>query len=144
MDRDIMRRPPRPRNEPILSRPLLLRVGFSASLVILGVLFIFARELGDGSMAPRDQTMVCHPVTSHHQKKSAPLIKRRVDTDLHFLRFPRFGIRNSKSGTERSSSHWQHQQNATPNHLHFLRSPTLPNLRPLPSTYFPNSSTITS
>ncbi|ORY80287.1 hypothetical protein BCR35DRAFT_304486 [Leucosporidium creatinivorum] len=55
--RDIMRRPPRSKSAPILSQRLLARVGFSATLIILGVLFILARELSDGSTSERDQTM---------------------------------------------------------------------------------------
>lgn len=58
VNRDIMRRPPRPKKTPILSRRLLQRVAFSAILIVCGVLFVLARELGDGSMASRDQTMV--------------------------------------------------------------------------------------
>ncbi|KAL8293642.1 hypothetical protein RQP46_000343 [Phenoliferia psychrophenolica] len=57
VNRDIMRRPPRPKNTPILSRRLLQRVAFSAIVIVSGVLFVLARELGDGSMASRDQTM---------------------------------------------------------------------------------------
>ncbi|KAK4704970.1 hypothetical protein P7C70_g1229, partial [Phenoliferia sp. Uapishka_3] len=57
VNRDIMRRPPRPKNTPILSKRLLQRVAFSAIIIVCGVLFVLARELGDGSMASRDQTM---------------------------------------------------------------------------------------
>lgn len=61
VNHDMMRRPPRPKNAPILSQRLLARVGFSASIIIVGVLFVLAAELGDGSMAQRDQTMVRLP-----------------------------------------------------------------------------------
>ncbi|KAI5477200.1 calcium-transporting ATPase [Pseudohyphozyma bogoriensis] len=57
VNRDIMRRPPRPKNAPILSQRLLARVGFSAAIIICGVLFVLGRELSDGTMAQRDQTM---------------------------------------------------------------------------------------
>ncbi|GAA6002801.1 hypothetical protein JCM10207_007689 [Rhodosporidiobolus poonsookiae] len=57
VDRDAMRRPPRPKNAPILTRRLMYRVAFSASIIICGVLFILFRELGDGSDGTRDQTM---------------------------------------------------------------------------------------
>ncbi|GAA5908101.1 Ca(2+)/Mn(2+)-transporting P-type ATPase PMR1 [Sporobolomyces salmoneus] len=57
VDRDAMKRPPRPKNAPIITRKLMYRVGFSASMIILGVLFVLARELGDGSDLARDQTM---------------------------------------------------------------------------------------
>ena len=58
VDREAMKRPPRPKNAPILTTRLLYRVGFSASLIICGVLFVLARELGDGTDLHRDQTMV--------------------------------------------------------------------------------------
>ncbi|GAA5898248.1 hypothetical protein JCM8208_000195 [Rhodotorula glutinis] len=57
VDREAMKRPPRPKNAPILTSRLLYRVGFSASLIICGVLFVLARELGDGTDLHRDQTM---------------------------------------------------------------------------------------
>ncbi|KAM0793681.1 hypothetical protein ACM66B_001109 [Microbotryomycetes sp. NB124-2] len=57
VQRDVMQRPPRPKTAPILSRRLLGRVGFSAIVIILGVLFILARELSDGSTSARDQSM---------------------------------------------------------------------------------------
>jgi len=60
VDRDAMKRPPRPKNAPIITRKLMFRVGFSASMIILGVLFVLARELGDGSDLARDQTMVSY------------------------------------------------------------------------------------
>ncbi|GAA5867878.1 hypothetical protein JCM3774_004708 [Rhodotorula dairenensis] len=57
VDREAMKRPPRPKSAPILTRRLLYRVAFSASVIICGVLFILAREQGDGSDLARDQTM---------------------------------------------------------------------------------------
>ncbi|BGO99168.1 Calcium-transporting ATPase 1 [Rhodotorula toruloides] len=57
VDREAMKRPPRPKSAPILTRRLMYRVGFSASIIILGVLFVLARELGDGTDLARDQTM---------------------------------------------------------------------------------------
>ncbi|GAA5997171.1 Ca(2+)/Mn(2+)-transporting P-type ATPase PMR1 [Rhodotorula paludigena] len=57
VDREAMKRPPRPKKAPILTRRLLYRVAFSASIIICGVLFVLARELGDGTDLARDQTM---------------------------------------------------------------------------------------
>lgn len=34
------------------------RVAFSASMIVLGTLFVYIYELSDGSMLGRDQTMV--------------------------------------------------------------------------------------
>jgi Ca2+-transporting ATPase len=36
------------------------RVAFSASMIVLGTLFVYIYELRDGSMLGRDQTMVSH------------------------------------------------------------------------------------
>jgi len=57
VNRDIMRRPPRPKDAPILHRRLMRRILFSASIIIVGVLFVLAREMGDGTTTQRDQTM---------------------------------------------------------------------------------------
>ncbi|BGP44437.1 High affinity Ca2+/Mn2+ P-type ATPase-like protein [Rhodotorula kratochvilovae] len=57
VDREAMKRPPRPKSAPILTQRLLYRVGFSASVIIVGVLFVLARERSDGSDLARDQTM---------------------------------------------------------------------------------------
>ncbi|GAA5972699.1 hypothetical protein JCM11641_002980 [Rhodosporidiobolus odoratus] len=57
VDRDAMRRPPRAKNAPILTRRLMYRVAFSATIIICGVLFVLAKERGDGSDLTRDQTM---------------------------------------------------------------------------------------
>ncbi|KAF8342682.1 calcium-transporting P [Cantharellus anzutake] len=56
-DRAVMRRPPRPKNAPIITRPLILRVLFSASVMLLLTLFVYMYELSDGKMSRRDQTM---------------------------------------------------------------------------------------
>ncbi|SCV67919.1 BQ2448_40 [Microbotryum intermedium] len=57
VNRDVMQRPPRSKSAPILDQRLLARVGFSASIIITGVLFVLAGELSDGSHTARDQTM---------------------------------------------------------------------------------------
>ncbi|KDQ20251.1 hypothetical protein BOTBODRAFT_51572 [Botryobasidium botryosum FD-172 SS1] len=56
-DRAVMRRPPRPKNAPIITSRLLTRVLFSASMIVIGTLFVYIHELSDGSMSRRDQTM---------------------------------------------------------------------------------------
>lgn len=55
--RDIMKRPPRPRNAPVISQRLLARVGFSAVVILSGVLYILAKEVSSDT-GHRDQTMV--------------------------------------------------------------------------------------
>lgn len=58
VDKEIMRRPPRKKNDNIISRRLMGRVLFSAAMIVLGTLYIYALEMSDGSMSKRDQTMV--------------------------------------------------------------------------------------
>ncbi|GAA5990180.1 hypothetical protein JCM11641_004246 [Rhodosporidiobolus odoratus] len=89
VDREAMHRPPRAKNAPILTRRLLSRVGFSASLIILGVLFVLGRELGDGSDLARDQTMtftafVFLDLASAIQNRglNVPLFSRRTNKML--------------------------------------------------------------
>ena len=57
VDKEIMKRPPRRKDEPVLSQRLLIRVGFSAAMIVLGTLFVYIYEVGDGSLSKRDQTM---------------------------------------------------------------------------------------
>ncbi|KAL4079073.1 hypothetical protein J3A83DRAFT_4206912 [Scleroderma citrinum] len=57
IDPVVMRRPPRRKNEPILTRQVLLRVAFSAATIVLGTLFIYSIALGDDHVSRREQTM---------------------------------------------------------------------------------------
>lgn len=66
VDKEIMKRPPRRKDEPVLSSRLMTRVGFSATMIVLGTLFVYIYEVGDGSLSKRDQTMVCPLVTWAH------------------------------------------------------------------------------
>ena len=58
VNKEVMRRPPRAKNAPVLTTRLLYRILFSASMIVLGTLFIYGEELSDGETAQRDQTMV--------------------------------------------------------------------------------------
>lgn len=57
VDHAVMRKPPRKKDEPVISKRLLIRVIFSASIIVLGTLFVYAHELSDASLSTRDQTM---------------------------------------------------------------------------------------
>ncbi|KAF8161376.1 Ca-transporting ATPase [Crassisporium funariophilum] len=57
VDAAVMRRPPRPKNAPIITRRLLLRVLFSASIIVVGTLFVYVFALKDEDMSRREQTM---------------------------------------------------------------------------------------
>lgn len=70
VDPVVMRKPPRKKNEPIITQRLLYRVVFSASMIVLGTLFVYAFALSDDRMSRREQTMVS---SSHVFGKSVPL-----------------------------------------------------------------------
>ncbi|KAH8103426.1 calcium-transporting ATPase [Cristinia sonorae] len=57
VDPAIMRRPPRKKDEPIISQRLIYRVLFSASMIVLGTLFVYGYALSDDHMSRREQTM---------------------------------------------------------------------------------------
>ena len=58
VDPAIMNRPPRPRNARVLTRALLQRVLTSASIIMLGTLMIYIREMSlDRTVNARDTTM---------------------------------------------------------------------------------------
>ncbi|THH18312.1 hypothetical protein EW146_g2633 [Bondarzewia mesenterica] len=57
VDHDVMRKPPRKKDEPIISKRILYRVLFSASIIVVGTLFIYTSALSDDHMPRREQTM---------------------------------------------------------------------------------------
>lgn len=57
VDHEVMNKPPRKRNEQILSRQLIKRVLQSATMIILGTLYIFIKEMKDNEITARDTTM---------------------------------------------------------------------------------------
>ncbi|RDB25132.1 Calcium-transporting ATPase 1 [Hypsizygus marmoreus] len=57
VDPAIMRRPPRKKNAPIVTQRLLFRVLFSASIIVIGTLFVYVFALEDNKMSRREQTM---------------------------------------------------------------------------------------
>ncbi|KAL1917577.1 uncharacterized protein VTP21DRAFT_3970 [Calcarisporiella thermophila] len=57
VDHDVMRKPPRKSNSPILTKMLLRRILTSASLIVAGTLFIYVTEMSDGLVTARDTTM---------------------------------------------------------------------------------------
>ena len=64
VDAAVMRRPPRKKNAPIITRKLLWRVLFSASIIVIGTLFVYVFALKDSDMSKREQTMVCEDLLS--------------------------------------------------------------------------------
>ncbi|KAF9234187.1 hypothetical protein BU15DRAFT_90076 [Melanogaster broomeanus] len=57
VDPVVMRRPPRKKNEPIITKRLIYRVLFSASTIVFGTLFVYWLALGDDHVSRREQTM---------------------------------------------------------------------------------------
>lgn len=58
VDHDVMNRPPRKRNAPVLTRALITRVLTSATIIMLGTMAVYTHEmLADGKVSKRDTTM---------------------------------------------------------------------------------------
>jgi Ca2+-transporting ATPase len=68
VDPAVMRRPPRRKNAPIITKRLLYRVIFSASLIVTGTLFIYTFALEDADVSRREQTMVRTPFVLDSKK----------------------------------------------------------------------------
>ena len=58
VDPAVMRRPPRKKDAPVITQKLLWRVLFSASIIVIGTLFVYMFVLKDNDMSKREQTMV--------------------------------------------------------------------------------------
>lgn len=58
VDPDVMNRPPRRRNDAVLTKAVLMRVLASASIIVIGTMLIYSHEmLADGQVTRRDTTM---------------------------------------------------------------------------------------
>ncbi|KAI0029944.1 Ca-transporting ATPase [Vararia minispora EC-137] len=57
VDPAVMRKPPREKDEPIISQRILYRVLFSATIIVCGTLFIYFFALSDDHMSRREQTL---------------------------------------------------------------------------------------
>lgn len=57
VDHEVMNKPPRKRNDKILTQKVIKRVLQSAVMIILGTMYIFVREMQDGQVTARDTTM---------------------------------------------------------------------------------------
>lgn len=58
VDPDVMKKPPRKRNAPVLTWPLIRRVLTSALIIMLGTMLVYTTEmLADGQVTKRDTTM---------------------------------------------------------------------------------------
>ena len=55
-----MRKPPRRKDDLIINTRIRLRVLFSATVIVVGTLFIYYFALSDEHLSRRDQTMVRH------------------------------------------------------------------------------------
>ena len=87
-----MRRPPRRKDEDIISHRLIGRVLFSASVIVLGTLFVYAFALHDSLMSHRDQTMV-----RGFYRRKLLLITESFSSDFHLLRLSRSSLCSAES-----------------------------------------------
>ncbi|KAJ3109443.1 High affinity Ca2+/Mn2+ P-type ATPase-like protein [Phlyctochytrium planicorne] len=58
VDPGIMRRPPRRKDEPFITRPFIYRMLLSASVIVVGTLWVYYNELHGGPLSTRGTTMV--------------------------------------------------------------------------------------
>jgi Ca2+-transporting ATPase len=57
VDQSVMQRPPRNKNDNILTKPLISRVISSGLLILVGTMYVFLHEMEDGEISSRDLTM---------------------------------------------------------------------------------------
>lgn len=57
VDPDVMSRPPRKRNDPVLTRALVQRVLISAAIIMVFTMLVYRHEMLDGVVTRRDTTM---------------------------------------------------------------------------------------
>lgn len=58
VDKDVMNRPPRKRNDPVLTRAVIQRVAQSAAIIMVGTMLVYTHEMLDGrQVTRRDTTM---------------------------------------------------------------------------------------
>jgi Cation transporting ATPase, C-terminus len=91
VDPAVMRRPPRKKNAPIITQKLLWRVLFSASIIVIGTLFVYVFVLKDNDMSKREQTMVCEFVSYFRKTLMTP-----YGIDIHMFCHARLGICHSE------------------------------------------------
>lgn len=79
VDHEVMNKPPRKRNEKILTETLIKRVLQSAAIIIVGTLYVYIREMTDNEITKRDTTMtftcfvlfdMFNALSCRHQSKS--------------------------------------------------------------------------
>lgn len=58
VDPDIIKQKPRNVKEPMITKPLIINILCSASIIIIGTMFVFYKEMAaDNKITPRDTTM---------------------------------------------------------------------------------------
>jgi len=57
VDKDVVKQGPRNVKQPMITKHLIVNVLLSASIIILGTLWVFKREMSDEKITPRDTTM---------------------------------------------------------------------------------------
>ncbi|XP_006819379.1 calcium-transporting ATPase type 2C member 1-like, partial [Saccoglossus kowalevskii] len=57
VDKDVIRKPPRNVQDPMITKSLIFNVIISATIIVTGTLYVFWREMRDNIITPRDTTM---------------------------------------------------------------------------------------
>lgn len=108
VDPQVMQRPPRNRQEDIISRPLMLRVLSSGLLILVGTLFVFIHEMDEidhsGSVERSD-----HPMDAIMEKQ----ISAR-DLTMTFTTFVMFDMFNAWTCRHNNKCFWEVAWNSNP------------------------------
>lgn len=102
VDPKVMKKPPRRKNEPVINQKLLYRVAFSATVIVLGTLYVYTNNLNEGEADRRDQTMVSLICLSSRFKvdrtsKPTPFFSiLSRPSDFHLFRLPRSHFSHSE------------------------------------------------
>ena len=96
VDPRVMTQPPRPRNANVLTKRLIRRVLTSASIIMIGTLFIYIREMVDENDPSVDPTLNETPLRVHTVTKR--------DTTMTFTTFVLFDMFNALTCRSESKS----------------------------------------
>eukprot|EP01036_Dinobryon_divergens_P031741 gene31741-41200_t len=91
VDPSVMQRPPRKRQDNIITRPLLMRVITSGILILLGTMYIFIHEMEDegATVSSRDLTMTFTTFVIHN---SRPVFELSWNSNKAFLLAAAFSL----------------------------------------------------
>ena len=126
-----MRRPPRKKYAPIITKQLTYRILFSATMIVVGTMYIYLYALSDDDMSRREQTMV--RLTLRHLPGC--FLTSLWSLDIHVVRLPGPRVCAAESGPRMRHHTKQHARH---NCIHILPRPAHAHIRPLHAEYLPD------